>query len=166
MSQLSMHTPIIDLTITELDGSIISMDWGWSPFQETSLLLQEAKRQLDLYFDGDLQVFDLPIKPMGTPHQEKVWRAMMEIPFGEVATYGELAKKIGSAAQPVGSACGRNPLPILVPCHRVVGASGNFGGYSGDGGLYTKRALLVLEGALSIDEGKALEASGALGEPE
>ncbi|PCI63868.1 MAG: cysteine methyltransferase [Kordiimonadales bacterium] len=166
MSQLSMHTPIIDITITELDGSIISLDWGWSPFQESSPLLQEAKRQLDLYFDGELETFSLPIQPMGTRHQEKVWHAMMEIPFGAVATYGELAKKIGSAAQPVGSACGRNPLPILVPCHRVVGSGGNFGGYSGDGGLYTKRALLVLEGALSIEEGKALEASGALDEPE
>jgi len=162
MSQLSMHTPIIDITITELEGSIISLDWGWSPFQETSPLLQEAKRQLDAYFDGDLTDFDLPLNPMGTKHQEKVWQAMIGIPYGEVMTYGALAKTIGSAPQPVGSACGRNPLPILVPCHRVVGSGGKFGGYSGDGGLYTKRALLVLEGALSIDEGKAMEAAGIL----
>jgi len=162
MSQLSMHTPVIDITITELEGSIIAVDWGWSPFQESSPLLREAKRQLDLYFDGDLTAFDLPVNPMGTRHQEKVWRAMMEIPYGETVTYGTLAKTIGSAAQPVGTACGRNPIPILVPCHRVVGSSGNFGGYSGEGGLYTKRALLVLEGALSIEEGYALEHSGAL----
>lgn len=162
MSQLSMHTPIIDITITELDGSIIALDWGWSPFQEISPLLSEAKRQLDAYFDGDLTEFDLPLTPMGTKHQEKVWCAMREIPYGETVTYGGMAKNIGSAAQAVGTACGRNPIPILVPCHRVLGSAGKMGGYSGDGGLYTKRALLVLEGALTIDEGKALEASGQL----
>lgn len=162
MSQLSMHTPVIDITITELEGSIIALDWGWSPFQEPTPLLIEAKRQLDAYFDGDLTGFELPLNPMGTKHQEKVWQAMRNIPYGETVTYGSLAKDIGSAAQAVGTACGRNPIPILVPCHRVLGSAGKLGGYSGDGGLYTKRALLVLEGALSVDEGKALEASGAL----
>lgn len=162
MSQLSMHTPIIDITLTELEGQIISLDWGWSPFQETSPLLIEAKRQLDLYFDGELTDFNLPIAPMGTKHQEKVWRAMCEIPYGKTSSYGAIAKKIGSGSQAVGTACGRNPIPILVPCHRVLGADGNIGGYSGDGGLYTKRALLVLEGALSVQDGIALEQSGAL----
>jgi len=162
MSQLSMHTPIIDITITELEGSIIALDWGWSPFQETSPLLSEAKRQLDAYFDGDLTQFDLPLNPMGTKHQEKVWQAMRHIPYGDTATYGSLAKNIGSAAQAVGTACGRNPIPILIPCHRIVASAGKLGGYSGDGGLYTKRALLVLEGALTVEEGKALEISGAL----
>lgn len=157
-----MHTPVIDITISELEGAIIALDWGWSPFQEPSPLLHEAKKQLDAYFDGDLTQFDLPLNPMGSKHQEKVWAAMLTIPYGEMRTYGELANQIGSAAQPVGSACGRNPIPILVPCHRVVGSNGKFGGYSGDGGLYTKRALLVLEGAISIEEGFALERSGAL----
>lgn len=164
MSQLSMHTPIIDITITELEGHIIALDWGWSPFQEKTPLLIEAKRQLDLYFDGDLTEFDLPIAPMGTKHQEKVWRAMMNIPYGETTSYGNMAKNIGSGSQAVGTACGRNPIPILVPCHRVLGAGGKLGGYSGDGGLYTKRALLVLEGALTVEEGIALEQSGALDE--
>lgn len=162
MYQLSMHTPIIDITITELEGAIIALDWGWSPFQETSPLLVEAKRQLDAYFDGDLTDFDLPLNPMGSKHQEKVWHEMLRIPYGETTTYGKLAKNIGSAAQPVGSACGRNPIPILIPCHRVTGSNGNFGGFSGDGGLYTKRALLVLEGALSIEAGYAMEISGQL----
>ncbi len=162
MSQLSMHTPVIDITITEIESNIVALDWGWSPFQEPSPLLLEAKRQLDAYFDGDLTEFDLPLEPMGTKHQEKVWQAMLKIPYGVTTSYGALAKDIGSAAQPVGSACGRNPLPILIPCHRVLGSGGKLGGYSGDGGLYTKRALLVLEGALSVNEGKALEASGAL----
>lgn len=162
MFQLSMHTPVIDLTLSELDGAIIALDWGWSPFQEPSPLLLEAKRQLDAYFDGDLTQFNLPLKPMGTKHQEKVWRAMQEIPYGKTRTYGIIAKEIGSAAQAVGSACGRNPIPILIPCHRIVAHAGKLGGYSGDGGLYTKRALLVLEGALSIEEGFALEHAGAL----
>ncbi|WP_286829347.1 MULTISPECIES: methylated-DNA--[protein]-cysteine S-methyltransferase [Kordiimonas] len=162
MSQLSMHTPVIDITITEFDGAIVSLDWGWSPFQEPTPLLVEAKRQLDTYFDGELTRFDLPLCPMGTKHQEQVWKAMREIPYGETRTYGDLASEIGSAAQAVGTACGRNPIPILIPCHRIVASAGKLGGYSGDGGLYTKRALLVLEGALTVEEGKALEEAGAL----
>lgn len=162
MFQLSMHTPSIDITLSELDGSIIALDWGWSPFQAPSPLLMEAKRQLDAYFDGDLTHFNLPLKPMGTSHQEKVWDAMQEIPYGQTRTYGDIAIEIGSAAQAVGSACGRNPIPILIPCHRIIARAGKLGGYSGDGGLYTKRALLVLEGALSVEEGFALERAGAL----
>lgn len=162
MYQLSLHTPVIDITISELEGAIISLDWGWSPFQEPSPLLREAKRQLDAYFDGDLTEFDLPLTPNGTVHQEKVWSAMTAIPYGTTRTYGDIATQIGSAAQPVGSACGRNPIPILIPCHRVVAHGGKLGGYSGDGGLYTKRALLVLEGAMSVEEGHALERAGQL----
>ncbi len=164
MSQISMHTPIIDITITELDGSIIALDSGWSPFQDEnpSSLLKEAKRQLDLYFDGDLTNFDLPLMPMGTKHQEKVWKAMRTIPYGETRSYGDVAKELKSAAQAVGTACGRNPIPILIPCHRILASAGKMGGYSGDGGLHTKKAPLVLEGALSVEEGKALEASGDL----
>ena len=162
MYQLSMHTPVIDITISELEGSIIALDWGWSPFQVPSPLLMEAKRQLDAYFDGDLTKFELPLEPMGTAHQQKVWQAMIDIPYGQTDTYGNLAKTIGSAAQPVGTACGRNPIPIIIPCHRVLASGGGMGGFSGDGGLYTKRALLVLEGALSVEHGYALEMSGAL----
>jgi methylated-DNA-[protein]-cysteine S-methyltransferase len=162
MYQLSLHTPVIDITISELEGAIISLDWGWSPFQEPSPLLIEAKRQLDAYFDGDLIDFDLPLTPHGTAHQEKVWSAMQAIPYGETRTYGDIAKQIGSSAQPVGSACGRNPIPVLIPCHRIVAQGGKLGGYSGDGGLYTKRALLVLEGAISVEQGHALEQAGHL----
>ena len=162
MLQLSMHTPVIDITITELEGAIVSLDWGWSPFQVPSPLLKEAKGQLDAYFDGDLTEFDLPLEADGTPHQTKVWNTMRKIPYGATATYGDLSKEIGSSSQAVGGACGRNPIPILIPCHRVIARGGKMGGYSGDGGLYTKRALLVLEGALSVEEGYALEHSGAL----
>ncbi len=151
MAHISLHCPIADLTVFEEDGKIVALDWGWSPFQEPTKLLLEAKRQLDAYFDGELKVFDLPLDIMGTKHQKKVWRAMQDIPYGETRTYGEMAKEIGSAAQAVGTACGANPIPIIVPCHRITAAGGQLGGYSGDGGTWTKKALLVLEGALPVD---------------
>ena len=146
-----MHTPIADLTITEIDDKVVAVDWGWSPFQEKSPLLSEAKKQLDAYFDGTLTEFDLPLDPDGSQHQKKVWARMQQIPYGQMLTYGEMAAEIGSAAQAVGTACGMNPLPILIPCHRVIAAGGNLGGYSGEGGIYTKKALLTLETALPIE---------------
>jgi methylated-DNA-[protein]-cysteine S-methyltransferase len=153
MPQLSLHTPIMDITITEFDEKIVSLDWGWSPFQEPTPFLKEAKKQLDAYFDGDLlNNFDLPLDLDGSKHQKNVWQAMLEIPFGETITYGELAKKIGSAAQPVGTACGTNPIPIIVPCHRVLASGNKMGGFSGEGGVHTKRALLILEGAMEYKE--------------
>ena len=151
MPQLSMHTPIADLTLTEEDGAIVALDWGWSAFQEKTDLLVEAKHQLDAYFDGELTAFDLPLNPCGTTHQKKVWALMQAIPYGSVLTYGAAAKQIGSAAQAVGTACGLNAIPVIIPCHRIVGSGGRMGGYSGEGGVYTKKALLILEGALNPD---------------
>ena len=154
MPQLSMHTPILDITLTEIEEKIVAVDWGWSPFQEPTAFLIEAKQQLDAYFDGDLTAnFDLPLDLEGSPHQITVWQEMLKIPYGETVTYGDIAKSIGSAAQPVGSACGMNPIPIIVPCHRVLASGNKMGGYSGDGGLDTKRSLLILEGALPYDGG-------------
>jgi len=162
LPQLSMHTPISDLTLHEWDGALVALDWGWSPEQEPTPLLKEAKRQLDAYFDGDLTRFDLPFAPHGSPFQKRLWKALEEIPYGETRTYGELATSLVSSARAVGTACGRNPLPILVPCHRVLAAGGGMGGYSGDGGLRTKKALLVLEGAMSVEAGLMLEGLGLL----
>ena len=146
MPFLSFHSPIGDLTVSEDDGALVSVDWGWGRDQEPSPLVEEARRQSDAYLDGSLTDFDLPLNPLGTIFQRRVWTAMQDIPFGQVETYGALAKRIGSAARAVGMACGANPLPIVIPCHRVVAAGGKLGGYSGDGGLVTKRALLTLEG--------------------
>ena len=87
----------------------------------------------------------LPLTPVGTAFQRSVWSAMRDIPFGEVQSYGDLAKRLRTAPRAVGSACGRNPLPILIPCHRVVGASGALTGYSGGDGLVTKKFLIDLE---------------------
>ncbi len=145
MPQLSMHSPIGDLAIAEDNGTIVALDWGWGSEQDETPLLIRARDQLNAYFDGELEAFDLPLAPHGTVFQNRVWQAMQRIPFGEVKTYGAIAAEIKSAARAVGTACGANPIPVLIPCHRVVAGSG-LGGYSGDGGLGTKQQLLDLEG--------------------
>lgn len=105
----------------------------------------EAHRQLDAYFDGRLSTFDLPLAPAGTAFQLRVWGALRTIPYGEVRSYREIADQIGrpTAARAVGMANGRNPLSVIVPCHRVIGSSGAMTGYGG--GLERKRTLLDLE---------------------
>lgn len=110
-------------------------------------LLEEALRQLGAYFAGERTDFDLPLAPAGNPFHQEVWRLLRQIPFGQTATYGDLARQLNSAAQPVGGACGANPIAIVIPCHRVVAASG-LGGFSGGEGIESKRALLHHEGAL------------------
>ncbi len=112
-------------------------------------LLEEAVRQLDSYFEGALTDFDLPLAPAGTPFQQRVWHEMAKIPFGETMTYGQLAAKSESVARAVGGACGANPIPIIIPCHRVLGGGGKLGGFSGGSGPESKRALLEHEGVLT-----------------
>jgi methylated-DNA-[protein]-cysteine S-methyltransferase len=108
-------------------------------------LFLEAQAQLDAYFAGELQRFELPLAPRGTEFQRSVWAALLEIPYGSTSTYSELAAAIGrpSACRAVGAANGRNPLAVVVPCHRVIGAAGGLTGYGG--GLQRKRLLLALE---------------------
>lgn len=108
--------------------------------------LREAREQLLAYFAGERRVFDLPLHPEGTPFQLKVWNALTEIPFGATRSYGDVARRIGDpkAVRAVGAANGRNPLPIVVPCHRVIGSDGRMVGFGG--GLPTKQFLLVHEG--------------------
>ncbi|MEO5335428.1 MAG: methylated-DNA--[protein]-cysteine S-methyltransferase [Magnetospirillum sp. WYHS-4] len=150
MSHLSLNSPLGPLTVFEEDGLLVSLDWGRAPVaaQAPTLLLKTAKDQLDAYFEGRLTIFDLPLAPAATRFQTKIRHALQDIPYGKVLTYGELARRLGSAPRAVGGACGANPLPLIVPCHRVVGANGRMTGYSGGGGLATKEALLRLEGAL------------------
>ena len=109
-------------------------------------LLVETARQLTAYFAGDLKDFDLPVKPDGTPFQRRVWSALRDIGYGETRTYGEIARGLGltgHGARAVGVANGRNPVPIVIPCHRVVGADGALTGYGG--GMHRKQTLLSLE---------------------
>lgn len=113
----------------------------------TDPVLVAAMDQLRDYFAGKRQRFDIPLAPAATPHQAAARRAMVDIAPGRTATYGQLAVAIGSGPRAVGRACATNPLPIIVPCHRVLPAGG-LGAYSGGGGPETKRRLLILEGAL------------------
>ncbi len=111
-------------------------------------LLSATRAQLDEYFDGRRRAFDLPLAPRGTPFQQRVWQALLGIPYGTTTTYGAIAESLGrpAAVRAVGAANGKNPLAVIVPCHRVVGADGSLTGYAG--GLAIKRALLVHEGAI------------------
>ena len=109
---------------------------------------REVERQLNAYFEGALRAFELPLHLSGTPFQNTVWTYLADIPFGETRTYGQLARAIGrpQASRAVGAANGNNPLPIILPCHRVIGSNGALTGFGG--GLPTKRYLLTLEGVL------------------
>ncbi len=144
--QLSLHSPVGDLTISEDGGSIVAVDWGWVAEQTETPLLVEARRQLHEYFDGKRTGFDLTLAPTGTPYQYRVWQALREIPAGSTRTYADIARAAGGSPRSVGGANGCNPIPIVIPCHRVVATTGP-GGYSGGEGLPTKRFLLALEGA-------------------
>jgi methylated-DNA-[protein]-cysteine S-methyltransferase len=114
---------------------------------DRALVVDEAIRQLRAYFAKKLTRFDLPLQPEGTPFQIEVWRELQTIPYGKVISYGELAKRIGKprASRAVGGANGSNPIPIIIPCHRVIGSNGKLTGYAG--GLHIKEALLKLESA-------------------
>lgn len=135
--------------LSERDGALVALDWDCEPATDTTPLLRRAADQLAAYFAGRRRAFDLPLAPSGTAFQQKVWRRMAKIPYGQIITYGELARAVGSAPRAIGGACGRNPIAIILPCHRVVGGTGALTGYSGAGGTDTKRFLLELEGALT-----------------
>jgi methylated-DNA-[protein]-cysteine S-methyltransferase len=120
-----------------------------------------VQAQLGEYFCGARHTFELPLAPQGTPFQLKVWRALCAIPYGETLSYGELARRLGlvNGARAVGLANGANPLPIVVPCHRVIGSDGTLTGFGG--GLHIKRSLLALEGAACAVDLFAAEERGA-----
>jgi methylated-DNA-[protein]-cysteine S-methyltransferase len=151
-----IESPVGDLRLVEHDGAITAIEFA--PFQDgtgrplgdrddDNALLKECARQLHAYFAGTLTDFDLPLAPDGTPFQRRVWDQLLGVGFGETATYGEIAHRLGmtawSAARAVGLANGRNPIPIVIPCHRVIGANGSLTGYAG--GLERKQLLLDLE---------------------
>jgi methylated-DNA-[protein]-cysteine S-methyltransferase len=144
LPQLSLHTSIGDLSIAEEDGAIVSVDWGFGRDQTVTPLLSRARDQLFAYLDGHLTRFDLPLNPPGTPYRRRVWAALCDIPYGATRSYADIARQAGGSARSVGQANGANPIPIIIPCHRVLATTG-IGGYSGGEGLPTKRALLALE---------------------
>ncbi|HYL20051.1 MAG TPA: methylated-DNA--[protein]-cysteine S-methyltransferase [Burkholderiales bacterium] len=133
--------------------AVPALDWIEDPRHP---VLEQARRELTEYFAGERTQFDLPLAPSGTPFQRGVWRALEIIPSGTTTTYGELARSLGApeSIRAVGAAVGRNPISIIVPCHRVVGSTGSLTGYAS--GLERKRALLALEGSGSHAKQKVL----------
>jgi len=141
-----VDTQVGPLWLATADGGLASVAFrGPASARSEDALLIEAEAQLHAYFAGELVSFELPLAPRGTDFQRRVWDAVAAIPYGTTTTYSRLAAEIGSprATRAVGAANGRNPLPIVVPCHRVIGAAGALTGYGG--GLEMKRALLALE---------------------
>lgn len=145
MPECTVNSPIGPLALIEQDGAIIELDWRRARQEESSSLLSSARDELENYFAGALKTFSIPLNPKGTPFQKRVWQQMVEIPYGEALTYGEVARNLSSSPRAVGTACGRNPVPIIIPCHRIVGAGGKLTGYTGAGGIRTKSFLLELE---------------------
>lgn len=144
-------SPIGPLTLTS-DGQSITEIWMGEPAPAPQAIVdpalpvfQQAAKQFEEYFAGARQDFNLPLAPSGTPFQMTVWNALKEIPYGTTISYGELARRVGNpnASRAVGLANGKNPLPIVVPCHRVIGSTGKLVGFGG--GLPRKIALLELE---------------------
>ena len=146
MKQRDIDTRFGALTLTERDGALIRLTWGRSGRDDASTLLDAAAAQLAAYDTGTLRRFDLATRVEGGALQQEVCAAMQAIPHGETLTYGDIAKALGVSAQAVGQACARNPIPIIIPCPRVMGAKGSTG-FPGAGGVETKLALLKHEGA-------------------
>lgn len=156
MHRKVMHSPIGRLMLEEEDGALVRVAFKREipagieeqveelPLQAKEVL-EKAERQLDEYFAGERKVFNLPLAPKGTEFQKKVWAALCDIPYGETRSYGEIAAAVGNpkASRAVGMANHRNPISIIVPCHRVIGADGRLVGFGG--GLWIKEKLLKLE---------------------
>lgn len=156
VAQCRIDTPLGPLTLAAtprglalawFDGQAHRTDEVAAPLRPDHGVLQQAGRELDEYFQGRRHEFGVPLDPAGTEFQQRVWQALLQIPMGRLGTYGEIARQLGhpTAARAVGAAVGRNPIAIIVPCHRVVGRDGSLTGYAG--GLPRKRALLLHEAA-------------------
>jgi len=149
-ARLVCDSPFGFLALVEIEGRIAALEWGGRSSGRPSPALSDAKRQLAAYFAGKRRDFDLALAPRGSAAERLVWQALIDIPYGKTRSYGELARELGLSPRYVGQACGRNPIPILIPCHRVVASDGALTGFSAPGGIETKRRLLQLEGALLI----------------
>ncbi len=144
----AVETPLGELGLVASDRGLRQVRWSARGLDRdgSSPLLDETARQLEAYFDGALTTFDLPLDLVGTEFLVRCWLALAEIPYGTTVSYGEQARRLGAAPRAVGAANGRNPVPIVLPCHRVIGADGSLTGFGG--GLELKRFLLEHEGAL------------------
>jgi len=142
----TIKSPLGPLTLFSENDAIVALEFGEVTGGKSSPLLKEARFQLAAYFKGKLKGFDLPLKAAGTDFQKAVWNLMVEIPYGSTRSYGELSDELKSAPRAIGGACGKNPIPIIVPCHRILAANHKIGGFSGGEGTDTKVSLLRLEG--------------------
>ena len=153
------ETEIGKIGIGEENGAVTDLFFGEAKLPEAAInetdIIKEAKRQLDEYFKGKRKVFDLPVSTKGTEFQKLVWEALRTIPYGETRSYKDIAVQIGKAkaCRAVGMANNRNPVAIIIPCHRVIGSKGHLVGYGG--GLEIKMRLLAIEG-IKINNGKAV----------
>jgi len=147
MAHRYVESPIDGLLLHGEGDTLVAIDFGAEPVPgETSDVLEDAAAQLQEYFAGERREFDLPLAARGTAFQRRVWAALAEIPYGQTMSYGQVAARLGlvpGASRAVGSANGSNPIPIVVPCHRVIGANGTLTGFGG--GIDRKRTLLALE---------------------
>lgn len=141
-----MQSPVGPLTIVVENDAVVALDWVTPNRNDSHPVLDAALSQLGEYFEHQRQDFDLPFAPHVSDFQRTFGQTLCAIPYGESRTYGELAHQLNRPAQAIGQACGANPIAILIPCHRVLSATG-LGGYSGAGGVETKVKLLQLEGA-------------------
>ena len=154
-SRYTFPTPLGDLTVAQKAGKIARMRWKKGPSEAEGAttddpLFQAAESQVREYFAEKREVFDLPLAPEGTEFQKAVWRALYRIPFGITKTYGDIADEVGGHARAVGIACGANPIPLVIPCHRVMGANGKMTGFSAYGGIEDKVALLQIESGVLL----------------
>lgn len=143
------ETIVGPLTVVVEGAAVVALDWGRCDALDSHPVLDAALVQLTQYLAGQRQSFDLPLAPKVSAFQQAFGAALCAIPYGQTRTYGDLAREMGRPAQAIGQACGANPIAIVIPCHRVLGANG-IGGYSGAGGVEAKVTLLRLEGAGSF----------------
>jgi len=156
MRRRVISTPIGDVLLGVQSGRLCEVRMLFEMDRignEQDSVLDEAQRQIEAYYNGELREFDLPLRMEGTAFERAVWQTLVQIPFGEVRSYGQIAASLGlpKAARAVGRACARNPLLIVVPCHRVIGASGRLTGFAA--GIEAKKALLGFEG-WTIENGR------------
>ncbi|MFU1477742.1 methylated-DNA--[protein]-cysteine S-methyltransferase [Roseovarius sp. C7] len=148
MAERMIQTPLGPITLTASDGAITALDWREGACDGTPELCA-AEVQLGEYFAGTRRDFDLPLHVAASEFQQRICARMQAIPFGETVTYGDLARELGAPAQAIGTGCGGNPIAIIIPCHRVLGAT-SLGGFSAKGGVETKVWLLRHEGAAGL----------------
>ena len=157
MAIACFDSPIGWLTVRADSQKVREIYWGRADPTGSDPAIDAALNWLTAYFGSEIDLPPVPCQAGGTAHQQRVWAAMAQIPYGSVLSYGDLARDIGSGPRPVGTACARNPIPLIVPCHRVVAAQGRLGGYSGGAGLDTKSWLLSHErSVLSAQTGASL----------